>query len=239
MIKEYQIKTVNDFSYLSFPFLEQFDFLIHGFTLKNGKEKDGKKILKEKGLSSLPIFSLRQIHSDKVMVVPQGKDLAEKNLFGDAVLTNQPNLVLTVSVADCIPIFLVNPKDRIIGLVHAGWKGSLLNIVFQTLTKAFEKWGVQAEDFYVLLGPSIQSCCYEIGEEMAILFEDEWVNRSFQQKPRLNLAGLNVGQLLKGGVKKENIFQIKDCTSCQSKLFYSYRKEGKEAGRMIAFLTLL
>ena len=240
MKKGYKLNKINSYSYLTFSFLDKFDFLFHGFTLKNKIDEKTvlQKILREKGFSSFPVISLNQLHSDKVILFSQKKELTKK-FSGDAILTKQPNLVLTVSVADCVPIFLVNPKEKIVGLIHSGWKGSLLNIVSEALKYAKEGWNAHAKDFFALLAPSIQNCCYEIGKEMAILFDEKFINNSSKNNSKLDLPGLNITQLLKAGVKRKNIFQIRDCTCCKNQIFYSYRKERENAGRMMAFIGMI
>jgi len=153
-------------------------------------------------------------------------------------LTNRKDIFLTVSVADCLPIFLIEPKRKVVGLIHAGWRGTLLGIVKQATRKAKNEFGCDPQDFTLLFGPAIQRCCYEISEGIAILFDEDCLIRMPGERPKLDLTFANLKQFLDYGVKRKKIFAMKDCTCCNKDMFHSFRRDGDKAGRMIAFIGI-
>ncbi len=171
------------------------------------------------------------------MTVKRGDPL-KKRYEGDAILTDRKDVVLTVSVADCLPIFLVEPDRKVVGFVHAGWRGTLLQIVGEAIRRARQEFGCHPRDFAVLLGPAIQRCCYEISEGVAVLFDEDCLVRRPGKRPKLDLVSANVKQFLDCGVKRNKIFASNECTCCSKESFNSFRREGDKAGRMIAFVGM-
>jgi YfiH family protein len=119
------------------------------------------------GAAALPLVALRQIHSDiaHVIAAPEAAPLQ-----GDAILTRQPGLLLAVQTADCVPILLVDPKERAVAAIHAGWRGTLARIAAKTLGRMRLEWGTQPRNVVAVLGPAIGRCCYEVGPEVAQAF---------------------------------------------------------------------
>jgi YfiH family protein len=170
------------------------------------------------------------------VIINRGENL--KGLYlGDAVLTNRDDVLIRVQVADCLPIFLVNETDKVIGVIHAGWRSTILGIVRRTLIRAQANLGCNPGDFTALLGPCIQACCYEVSDDLAILFDRECVKPAGNGNLALDLVCANVQQLADCGVKQDRIFEVGECTCCNTDLFFSYRREGKRTGRMVAFMA--
>jgi hypothetical protein len=231
--------------WLSFFPLLNFDFISHGFVIKSKEQSPStqvkritlKKLIKKISSEEKHIIIPQQIHGNECLTIKKGDELKRK-YKGDAILTDRKDIFLTVSVADCLPIFLVEPKRKVVGLVHAGWRGTLLEIAKETIRKAKNEFGCKPEDFTLLFGPAIQKCCYEISEVMAILFDEDCLTRMPGEKPKLDLIYVNMKQFLNCGVKRKKIFATNDCTLCNKDMFHSFRRDGDKAGRMIAFIGI-
>ena len=225
-------------SYLSFSPFEKYDFLFHGFILKKTPKKNLKGFLMELGFKNLPLAIPNQVHSKKILILRNKNDYTRlKTNEYDGVLTNVPGMVLTVRVADCLPIFMVDPRLKIAGLIHAGWKGTLMGIVREGVEKAKSSFGSNPENLVFVFGPGIGKCCYEISDSLAILYPADCLVRG-KKKIRLDLVKANLKQLLRSGVKREKIFLSNLCTFCNSELFYSYRRDKDKRKKMIAFIGI-
>jgi YfiH family protein len=147
---------------------------------------------------------------------------------GDFLITNQPNVGIGVLTADCLPVILCAPPQRIVAIAHAGWPGTVKNIALEMLASLQQHYGVKANDIQVYFGPSAQSCCYEVTAE----FEEHLRNSPYvkkvltQRDGRLYFdnPGLNKLQLMAAGVNEENINVTEHkCTICNNR-FHSYRR---------------
>ena len=224
--------------YLTFSPLEQCDFLLHGFVLRTIANKNLGELTEQLGLRKPSIVGLEQVHSKRILVVKKRSALKRTKSKGyDGILTDMRGVVLTVRVADCLPIFLVNPVLKIAGLIHAGWKGTLLGIAREGVNEACQVFGSHPKDLVAVLGPCIGKCCYRISESLAVLFPRDCV--SFTGRDiRLDLVKVNLKQLLKSGVKRERIFSNGHCTYCERDLFYSYRRDKDKKKKMTAFMVI-
>jgi YfiH family protein len=231
--------------WLSFSSLQDFDCIEHGFIIKNKKEKLPtpvkknalKRFLKRISSKEKHLIVLQQVHGNGCLSIKK-RDELKKKYRGDAILTDRKDIFLTVWVADCLPIFLIEPKKKVVGLIHAGWRGTLLGIGKEVIKKARNDFGCDPQNLTILLGPAIQKCCYEVSEEIAILFDEDCLVRMPGHRPKLDLAYANEKQFLSCGVKEKKIFGITDCTCCNQDMFHSFRRDGDKAGRMIAFLGI-
>ena len=153
----------------------------------------------------------------------------------DGILTDRTNLPIAVRTADCLPIFVYDPRNRVIGILHAGWKGTRKGIVANALSVMLKKWHTKPSELIVAFGPSIRPCCYEVGKVFKRYFPNEVYKKG--EKYFLDTPLVNQRQLLKAGIKKENIYDCGTCTSC-SRDFFSYRRQGEQAGRMLSVMML-
>ena len=151
------------------------------------------------------------------------------------MITQTLGLPLAVRSADCLPVFLYDEKQYGIGLVHVGWKGSQKNIVGQTIKLMNEQWQTNPKDIKAAFGPGIRSCCYEVGSEFQEFFPEDCIMRD--NRHYLDLSQMTHDQLLSEGVEKTNIFDCGICTCCDSN-YFSFRREGNDAGRMISLIML-
>lgn len=201
-----------------------------------------KKFLKTLNIDYKNLVCAKQPHDDKVKVITKahlGKGALNYRsaISGvDSLITNLESAPLAVFTADCLSIFLYDVKNHAAGLVHAGWKGTLKGIVRKAVLKMKGKFKTNSSDLLVGFGPGIRACCYEVGKDFKTKFKDGLFSRN--GRFYLDLAGINKRQLLSLGVKEKNILDSRICTSCENKKFFSYRREGPAAGRMMSVIYL-
>ncbi|MCX6122014.1 MAG: peptidoglycan editing factor PgeF [Ignavibacteriales bacterium] len=155
----------------------------------------------------------------------------------DALITNACGVALGITVADCVPILLFDPIQNAIGAVHAGWRGTARGIVKRTIHNMQEEFKTDPEHVLAFIGPSAGVCCYEVSEEVAVKFEKKIVPYN-KKKIFVDLKKENAAQLHQVGVAEDNMEISKHCTICESQLFHSYRRDGTNAGRMMAVIRL-
>ena len=180
-------------------------------------------------LDSGRLVTINQIHSSEILIAnsPGFYD------FADGIINKGGSLVCSIKVADCLPIFFVNNMSKTIGLVHAGWRGISSGIIGK-FVKSIEVCNENITDFHVLIGPSIQRCCFEIRDDVLDSFDANFYNPIKKNKYRVDLQAWTVYQLIKLGFSEQKINKINKCTFCLDDLYYSYRRDGSNSGRMYA-----
>lgn len=183
------------------------------------------------GLNSDNIININQIHSSKVIMVetPGNYDAA------DGIINEGGNLICSIKVADCLPIYFVNNNTKTIGLVHAGWRGLSLGII-NKFANNINKYYENTSDYYALIGPSIQSCCFEIKDDVLVYFDSRFYRQIGYNRYKVSLQEWALHQLIDIGIAKKNISVINKCTYCLDTIYHSYRRNGSAAGRMYALL---
>lgn len=141
---------------------------------------------------------------------------------GDGIITRCQGLVTVVTVADCLPIYLYEPRSGARGVVHSGWKGT--GIAVEAIQLAERVYGAKAKDFSVVIGPHIQSCCYQVEEERIQYFATNFGSSCILPPNSLSLAQANMNLLRDVGVPEDNVFCCSDCTCCNPRLG-SFRRE--------------
>jgi len=195
------------------------------------------------GIDHKSLVSAGQVHGSRARYILEkdagsgAESYATAITETDALFTDKKNLPISILTADCLPIFLYNPDVPAIGIVHAGWRSSKENIVAGTLMQMEKELHARARDFFVSFGPAIKDCCYEVGNEFHRYFDHGLITRG--GRDYLDLAAINKYQLLRAGVKAENIHDLKICTSCSNGDFFSHRREGDGCGRMLSVVMLL
>ncbi|MCP3677625.1 MAG: peptidoglycan editing factor PgeF [Deltaproteobacteria bacterium] len=195
------------------------------------------------------LFTVRQVHGDRVLVIDNATDISSLLHKGvrpeaDAILTSKKGLAIGVLTADCVPIILADPVKKVIGIVHAGWRGTIAGICGKAVTNMRDHFGSHIEDISAAIGPSIGPCCYEVGEEVAASFltgsfrEKVVVANSNGGRGKLDLRKAAKLLLLESGVEEGNISVSPLCTSCNTDLFFSYRREGTPTGRQLSFVVM-
>ncbi|TET69229.1 MAG: laccase domain-containing protein [Candidatus Zixiibacteriota bacterium] len=177
-----------------------------------------------------------QTHSSIVSLIREGIDI-EVTPLSDAMVIDRPNVCLTVSVADCLPLYLYHPDVPAIGLAHLGWRGLVAGIVENCVECLSLNFNCSADRVEALLGPSIGRCCYQVSPEVAVLFPED-SSEIREGRLHLDLRAITTSKLTTCGLSENNIFSVQNCTSCERELFFSYRVEGKEVGRMLAFIQI-
>jgi len=181
------------------------------------------------GVSEVNLAIPQQVHGDRILRVTEPGNYPET----DGLITNTPGIGLIVQVADCVPLFFYDSFQKAVGLVHAGWRGTMLKISAKAVQKMGSYFGTNPKDLQIFVGPSIGPCCYEVGSDVASRFP-----RKYIIDKRLDLWRSNRDQLLKAGVKPDKIVMSNLCTACHPEWFFSYRASGGETGRMMAVLGL-
>ncbi len=209
---------------------------------KNGEDQKSLSFRRDQiartfGFESARLVLLQQVHQDGILVLKDPAILGTIPLRFDAIITHLPNQFLGICTADCIPILIVDPVKKVIAALHAGRQGTALQIMRKVLRKMREGWHCVEKDLLVTLGPSIGPCCYEIDEAV---FLKEWEPFSIPKGARrwmLDLAGVNIAQMVEEGIQEDRISQVNLCTRCNNDLFFSYRREGN-TGRQLSFVGM-
>ena len=186
-----------------------------------------------------PLIFQHQIHSN------QGLAITEHNLErykkclthkSDYLITNIPHIWIGVLTADCLPVALFDEENNAIGIVHAGWRGTVNNIAINALNHMHKLYGTKPEKVKVYLGPCALPCCYEVDQPFVDNLP-KWARQSVHNNS-FNLPACNELQLLKLGVKKEHIDRSHNqCTICNDN-FCSYRKNPLYKARQMSIISL-
>ncbi len=176
----------------------------------------------------------RQIHSARVI---EAESVGEVREPADAIISATPGCALGVFTADCVPVFILDSATPAIGIVHAGWRGTLAKIAVNAIKEMSARFGTAPEDCLVHLGPSIQKCCYTVSSDLISQFTAHF-GLFVQDGTNLALQAANAVQLVESGVPSAAISVSPFCTACCTEHFYSYRAEGGRTGRMLSFIQL-
>ena len=152
----------------------------------------------------------------------------------DGLVTNEFGVFIAVSVADCVPVFLFDPKTRTLAGIHAGWRGTASGIVKHGVVQMISEFASDPKDLVAFIGPSAGKCCYEVDEEVAEKFGAEFVSNGTSGKRKVDLKNANRHQLLSQGVLGSNIEVHGGCSIHEDALYHSHRRDGKGSGRMMA-----
>lgn len=246
--------------------------LIAGFSTRNGGKSKGnyqslnlgfhvgddpETVLENRYILAdeleLPIdwwVSGQQTHENRIQKVTRDhRGLGASNLQGslsgiDGLYTKESNVVLTAGYADCVPLFFIAPKEGLVGIAHAGWRGTVQNIAGNMIDMWVKEENVNPSNIYVMIGPSIGSCCYQVDNHVinyvTPLLSSE-VPKPYKSidasQYLLDLKSLNFLLLTGAGVPTANISKTSYCTSCQSDLFFSHRRDQGKTGRMLSVIA--
>ncbi len=195
-------------------------------------------------MDAAALVAVNQIHGDRVLVATQGD--AGKGAFSqtavlgdaDALITAEVELPLAMFFADCVPLLIYDSLRKVLGLAHAGWKGTAQEIGRRTLERMQETYGTKPEDCWLAIGPSIHSCCYQVGAAVAQQFPAACTTRRNESEWQLDLQLANRLQAIEGGIRPERIMESGVCTCCNRETFFSYRADKGRSGRMALFASL-
>lgn len=189
-----------------------------GYTLEN--------LIKDLNIDNY--YILKQIHSNKIFDITN----IPKNYEGDGLITNKSNIALVTKSKDCNSIFIIDTKNKIIGNIHSGWKGTLKSIITIAINQMKEKYNSVSKDIKIVFNPSIRECCFEVDNDVYDLFIKKYKDKSYYQKVGnkylINLVKIIKDDAKKLGIKEENIIDNNICTLCNRKLFNSHRNNDIE-----------
>lgn len=214
--------------------------LDHG--VSGGEIDNRRDFLEGFGIDYKDLVCAKQVHGCNIKIVGDQHKGSGAIVYDsaiaqtDALLTNRRNLPLAVFTADCLPVFLYDPENQAVGLVHAGWKGSKAGITAKTVKLMRQEFNTRASFLEAGFGPAIKACCYEVGEEFNGFFARGLRERD--SRYYLDLIDVNRGQLLDSGVNEKNLTDSGICTACCNDRFFSYRKDGPSCGRQMSVIML-
>ena len=213
-------------------------------------ERNYQRICKSAGIHAGNLVLSDQVHDTKVRYVTKEDSCMEqikKKLKGiDGLVTDQREICLATSYADCVPLYFVDPIKKVIGLSHSGWRGTVGKIGKETVRVMKEHFGCDPADILAAVGPSICQDCYEVSGDVIEKFkeafdEKDWDNLFYRKnngKYQLDLWKANESVFRESGICKEHIAVTNVCTHCNSKILYSHRETGDKRGNLCAFLAL-
>ena len=223
--------------------IEQYDFS----SAEDFKEKCNHMthFIKTVSIKNKIPYLLNQVHSDQIFLLKNEEKTPKQiaKIKADAIITHLPEIPIGIFTADCLPILIYDPINRVAAAIHAGRKGTCQNIVNKAIKVMRQEYGCRPEDLVAGLGPGIGGCCYEIDEtclgtfENKIPFEPPFVKKRENGKFLLDLYAINTREMNISGLFSENIFQSTECTYCSPMNFFSYRREGK-TGRILTFIMM-
>lgn len=263
----------NEVPFLTFPRLSDINFIKHGFSTRLGGVSKGyfesmnlgytrgdvksdvdenyKRISKSIGFNWKDFVLSDQVHNTDIRLVTaedKGKGIIkDRDYHGiDGLITNTVGIPLVTFYADCVPLYFVDMKNHAIGLSHSGWKGTVRRMGNATLQAMQQHFNTNPEDIIAVVGPSICQDCYEISEDVAKAFREEFTQEQLQNilhskgngKYQLNLWEANRQILLDTGIPSNHIHLSSVCTCCNSDLLYSHRASQGKRGTLAAFLML-
>ena len=259
--------------WLTYPRLEEEKEFLHGFSTRLGgvsKEhlysmnlsfargdreenvrENFQRIAHAVGFEAEKMVFTHQTHTTNVRKVTEedwGKGFSKERDYRDVdgLITNVPQTVLTTFYADCVPIYLVDPVKKAIGLCHSGWRGTVGKISHMTIARMQEEYNSDPKDILAAVGPSICQNCYEVSGDVIDQFQDSfhekyWKELFYQKengKYQLNLWKANEIILEEAGITKEHISVTDICTCCNPQLLYSHRASKGQRGNLAAFLMI-
>ena len=241
-----------------------------GFTAADSRNavEQNRRLLAEAvtGSAQTPIVSLRQFHSNLVVVADKTDVERERPRKADGVISAVPGVLVAIQTADCIPVLVADRRQRIVAAFHAGWRGTVKRIVELGVGRMRLEFGCRPGDLVAAIGPGAGQCCYAVGEELLSEFESQFsyarelFREVFDSDPvrtkypmlfltqrapghspigpqlHLDLVEANRRQLLDAGVKASAISSTGGCTNCHTEMFFSHRASQGHAGRMMSVI---
>ncbi len=260
--------------YLYFPLLDRTGLARSGFSTKLGGVSTGdfesmnlgvsrgdnpscvrenfRRMGEAMGVKAEQMVLSWQTHTVNVRQVGEedmGKGVTRERDYRDVdgMITDVPGLCLVTLYADCVPLYFLDPVHKAIGLSHSGWKGTVKRMGRVTVERMREAYGTRPEDLLACIGPSICADCYEIGEDVANVFRQNFSRKEQERilreksggKYQLDLWEANRLILADTGIPAERIAVTDICTMCNSRWLFSHRATGGRRGNLGAFLYLL
>lgn len=267
-----EVKEQEGFPMLVYPLLEETGMVKHCFTTREGGvsedifaslnlsftrgdkkeavEENFRRVAKALGTEYENFVFTDQTHTTNVRKVTRadaGKGIVRERDYTDVdgLITNEPGLVLSTFYADCVPLYFVDPVHKAIGLSHSGWRGTVGRMGKATLEAMNREYGTNPKDVICAIGPSICQSCYEVSEDVAVEFKEEFQGHEAEilidkgnGKYQLDLWKANEIVLTEAGVLREHLAVTNICTCCNPKLLFSHRASHGKRGNLGAFLSI-
>lgn len=224
------------------PPLQRLDWLVHGFGIK---DITIESYVEATGLKKISIPKTHQPHGNTVHIFSSHDPRTTNHVFeGDAFVTNTPGVVCWVRSADCLPILLADPKNKVVAAIHAGWRGTAEKAVLAAVETIQKQFGTRTSDLIAALGPAIGGRCYHVGDDVvesfkkAGLYPGPWLEQVDPGHWYLDIAYANLHLLKEAGLLKENTYLSLACTSCDLEKFHSFRREKGKKGEQVSFVVI-
>ena len=192
-----------------------------------------REFFSQLGLVEKMVSYQKQVHGSEIKEVDLSGNCGES----DALITTRKNLGLAISSADCPAIFIYDPEKGVIAAVHSGWRGTEKKILKKTVQKLIDDFKSNPSELLCYIGPSISVRNYEVGEEVATVFDNKFV-KTEKKKYYLDLAGANHQMLIDSGVKSSNVQVSALCSFEYKDLLHSYRRDGLKSGRALGIIAM-
>ena len=187
--------------------------------------------------TGLGFARVRQVHGDRVVVARAAGEPSEE---ADAVISAKAGLAACVSIADCVPILIGDPRSGSVAAIHAGWRGTLAHTAERAVEALAREVGAHPGDLLAAIGPAIGPCCYDVSADLAQIFRDDLGTRVAESRggsTRVNLWLANEIVLRKAGLAGERIEVLGRCTACEPETFFSHRRDRGRTGRQVGFIA--
>jgi len=199
-------------------------------------------------LNAEKLIKPHQTHTDRVEVVEE----TDKNFDEvDGIITNQRDIILCTTSADCTALLFYDPVKQVIADVHSGWRGTVQKIGQKAVEKMIQQYGCEAKNMICCICPHIRKCHFEVEEDVVTVFDKAFsdmkeIGSSIakgnivdgKQKYHIDTTKINIEMLKQIGIKSENIIDSGLCTVCQKEHFHSYRVDKEKSGRNGAIISL-
>jgi polyphenol oxidase len=217
----------------------------HGWTTRShdvdrGSKGEWEELAAAANVELEAVIRLRQVHGAEAV---HATAPLEPSREADAAITREPGLLLTVQVADCVPLLIGDPETGGVASVHAGWRGTAAGIAVSVIAKMTHLFSSDPRKLVAAIGPSIGPCCYKIGPELrGVFLKSGWAEASVERwfhdghERRLDLWQANADQLISAGMAPESVAVSELCTACHPAWFHSYRRDRARAGRLTGFI---
>ncbi len=202
--------------------------------IENVKE-NRRRFFGSLGIKASRVAHSYQVHKDQILKVTRCKAYEGY----DALITQNPNSFMAVTVADCTPVLIYDAKNQVVAAIHAGWKGTVADITAKTIQRMQVEFKTNPKDCYVYVGTCIDERSFEVGEDVAERFAYDFKRLDKSgRKPKfyVDLKKANVAQLVKCGVPENQIEVSSFSTVLNNNEYFSHRKEKGETGRMMALI---
>lgn len=269
-----KVNRYKELEYLTFPLLEKTGMVRHLFSTRTGGVSEGqwasmnlsytrgdkkesvdenfRRIAEVFGTTPGRIVCSKQTHTTNVRLVTEkdcGKGIIRTADYEDVdgLICGEPGIVLCTLYADCVPLYFVDVEKKAVGLGHSGWRGTAGRMGEAVLKAMHTAFGTRPEHVLAAIGPSICRQCYEVSEEVAHIFRQEFSKESEdflekgkeQGKYQLDLWEANRRVLLDAGILPQNLAVTDLCTCCNSRYLFSHRASQGKRGNLGAFLELI